>query len=293
MDAPRGSADFEESNELQRLRRRAYGANADIAGDAAAQARLSELEAAQRRELTPVVDAAARGPALVAERVPVSAPVEGSRDASTSVPQPVNGTSAEHHPDGRSVTEQNPAGVPIADSEPINGAPSAPWWRRRCLLPWVIAAVVVLAAAIGIGVFGAAGLLRDDVVDESNQPKPVAQLTPQGQPGPASIPANDEVPVRYDLTVADFVSYGAYGPLHIWSTTKLENERCIAVVHENHISVFECTAPSVDTIADIDIDPNVLPPGPSGELTPYVRFILHDAVVDVYRPTTKGEFFGS
>ena len=174
MDAPRGSADFEESDELQRLRRRAYGPNADIAGDAAAQARLSELEAAERREHAPVVDAAAALRAPVSERVPVPEPFEGSRPASTSVPQPVNGASAEHEPDGGSVTGQDPAGVPIADSEPTDGARSAPWWRRRRLLPWVIAAVVVLAAAIGIGVF---------VVDESNRPTPVAQLTPQGQPG--------------------------------------------------------------------------------------------------------------
>ncbi len=62
MDAPGESADFEESDELQRLRRRAYGPNADIAGDAAAQARLSELEAAQRRERAADVDAAAAPP---------------------------------------------------------------------------------------------------------------------------------------------------------------------------------------------------------------------------------------
>ncbi len=174
--------------------------------------------------------------------------------------------------------------MPIVDSEPIEGHLSAPWWRRRRSLPWVIAVVAVLAAAIGIRVF---------VVDESNQPTPVAQLTPQGQPANASIPADDEVPVKYDVTVADFVSYGSYGPLQIWSTTKLENKRCIAVVIAHHISVFECTAPSVDTIADYDIDPNELPPTPSGELSPWVRFVLHDEVVDVYRPKEKGEFFGS
>src|SRR5688572_7114748 len=43
-------------DELERLQRRAYGPGADIAGDAAAMARLSELEAAQR-EPNPVVDA--------------------------------------------------------------------------------------------------------------------------------------------------------------------------------------------------------------------------------------------
>jgi hypothetical protein len=285
MDAPRGSAEFEESDELQRLRRRAYGPDADIAGDAAAQARLSELEAAERRERAPVVDTAAALHGAISDRVPIPAAAERSRPASTSVPQPVGGAPAEHEPDGGSDTEHDPARVPIADSDPTDRTPSSTWSLRRRVLLSVVAATAVLAAGIGIG-------SGDFVVDESSEAKPVTQLTPQGQPGSASIRANDEVPVRNNLTVADFVSYGAYGPLHIWSTTKLENKRCIAVVRENHISVFECTAPSADTIADYDIEPDMLPIPPSGQVTPYVRFILHDGVIDVYRSTTRGRFFG-
>jgi hypothetical protein len=64
MDAPRGSVEFEKTDELQNLRPRADGPDADIAGDAAAQTRLSELEDAQRRQLPLVVDAAVRVPAL-------------------------------------------------------------------------------------------------------------------------------------------------------------------------------------------------------------------------------------
>jgi hypothetical protein len=137
MDAPRGSVEFEESDELERLRRRAYGPDADIAGDAAAQARLSELEAAQRRQQTPVVNVAARGAAPVSECVPVpqrvrvSEPVDGSRSASTSVRQPVDGAFVEHEPAGVSVTEHYPAEGPIADTDAIDGAPAAPLWRRR------------------------------------------------------------------------------------------------------------------------------------------------------------------
>jgi hypothetical protein len=52
MDAPLGSGGVEESDESERPRRRTYGPEADIAGDAAAQARLWELEATQRRQLT-------------------------------------------------------------------------------------------------------------------------------------------------------------------------------------------------------------------------------------------------
>ena len=177
--------------------------------------------------------------------------------------------------------------MPIADPEPIDGALPAPWWRRRRVLPWAIAAVAVLAAAIGIGI--GVGRFRGRGVG----PLQTSRTTHSArQPGPASIPVDDDVPVRYDLSVSDFVSYGAYGPLQIWSTTKLENRRCIAVVGDNHISVFECTAPSVDTIADFNIDSDQLPPTPSGELSPCVRFILHDEVVDVYRPKEEGEFYG-
>jgi hypothetical protein len=68
-DDPLGSVESAESDELKRLRRRAYGPDADIAGDAAAQARLSELEAAQRGQPSPAVDAAG-----VAARLPERAP---------------------------------------------------------------------------------------------------------------------------------------------------------------------------------------------------------------------------
>jgi hypothetical protein len=84
MDDPVGWVEFADSDELERLRRRAYGPDADIVGDVAAQARLSELEAAQRRQLTPVVDAAAAISARVSERVPVPEPVGGPLSASTS-----------------------------------------------------------------------------------------------------------------------------------------------------------------------------------------------------------------
>lgn len=71
MDDPLGSVESAESDELQRLRRRAYGPDADIAADAAAQARLSELEGAQRAQLSPAAEAAG-----VAARLPERAPAE-------------------------------------------------------------------------------------------------------------------------------------------------------------------------------------------------------------------------
>ena len=150
MDAPLGSVELEEAEELQRLRRRAYGPDADIAADAAAQARLSELEAAQRRQLTPVVDAAAGVAAPVPERGPVPEPVEGPRPAPTSVPHPVDRAFAEQGSVGGAVTEQDRAEESIADSDPIDAAHAAPWWRRRrfALLGGAIAALALNVAVV-------------------------------------------------------------------------------------------------------------------------------------------------
>ena len=154
--------------------------------------------------------------------------------------------------------------------------------RLRRNLPWVIAAVAVLVAAIAIGFL---------VVDESSDPKPVAQLT-QTDPASGPIPLDEETAVNWGVTEADFVSYGSYGALQIWSTTKPEAKRCLAVVVENRISVFRCAAPSLDTIVDFDIDPNLVPRAPSGEPAANIRFVLHHEVVDVYlAPNPEGGFY--
>jgi hypothetical protein len=294
MDTPSGSAEFVNADELKRLRRRAYGPDADIAGDAAAQARLAELEAAERRRVT-AVDAAAEVPAPVRERVRVTEPGDGQRLATTLSPQPVDGAFAENEPAGGSVTEHDTAETPIT-----NGTQAEPWWRRRRWLLVLVGAIAVVALITGY----AAGMSRllapgstpiptesSTAKNESSEPKPVLQLTPQGPPAQGSIPVDDEAAVVWDVTVDDFVSYGSFGPLEIWSTTKPEGLRCIAVVGENHISVFRCTAPSVDTIADFNIDPNVVPRAPSGEPNENIRFVLHDEVVDVYLPNSAGGFY--
>ena len=190
MDAPRGSVEFEGTDELGRLRRRAYGPDADIAGDAVAQARLSELEDAQRRELTPVVDALARGRADVSERVPVSDPIEGQRPASTS------GEFSERDPAGVSVTGQHPAEGSIADSDPIEGPLAAPWWRRRWL--------VILGGAIAALVLIAAGAWMSQLIGDGSTPIPTETATATATaemprsfsvwPGPGSyVPAPDYV----------------------------------------------------------------------------------------------------
>jgi hypothetical protein len=205
----------------------------------------------------------------------------------------------EHDPTTRDTT----GGEPPTGGEPAEGQapggpgnpspPAAPETktrgrnnaRARRIVPWVIAAVAVLVAAIAIGVL---------VVNESSEPRPVARLTPQTDTQ-GSIPVDEEAAGTFEIygvTEADFVSHGSYGALEAWSTTKGAESRCLALVIENHISVLNCTAPTLDTIADFNIDPQLVPPAPSGEPTSTIRFVSHDDVVDVYlAPNPEGGFY--
>jgi hypothetical protein len=203
MDAPRGSIEFEQADELQRLRRRAYGPDADIAGDAAALDRLSELEAAQRRQATPVSDGDSGVLGPIPRRVPVAERVEGSRSASTSVAQPVGGAYAEREGAGTSVIERDPSEGSTTDSDGINQAPAAPWWRRgRSVL--VGGAIAALALNVAL-----TGWISQLLADEST---PITAETatsevptvPAGQGGGPYVPAPDHVlALRSDGAAAD------------------------------------------------------------------------------------------
>lgn len=153
--------------------------------------------------------------------------------------------------------------------------------RLQRVLPWVVAAVAALAAAIVVGVV---------VVTASNEPQPVAQLV-QDDAVEGSFRFDDDVEY-FGLTADDFVSHGSYGALGLWSTTELDTKRCLAVVAEGRVSLFRCSAPTLDTIADFDIEPALVPPAPSGEPAGNVRFVLHDDVVDVYlAPNPDGGYY--
>lgn len=252
MDAPLGSV-ASAADELRRLQRRAYGPAADIAADAAAQARLAELEACQR------------GPAAVVDTVPgVSDPALESVAAPDPLAEP-------DEPRARSDTADAPPQPAAAHSDPRSSRRR----RVRRILPWGIAAVATLVAAVATGAL---------IVDASNDLHPVARLTPQANPSPEVIPVDEDVVSGWNLTRADFVFYGSYGAIDIWSTTIPGPKRCIAAVVSGSTWRFECTATTIDTIIDIDIEPGNVPPAPSGEPASNVRFVLHDDVVDVYLP---------
>ena len=178
---------------------------------------------------------------------------------------------------GGAANPSHAAALETTPRDPHNG-------RVRRILPWVIAAVAVLVAAIAVGVLA---------VNESSEPEPVAQLAPQADPDQGAIPLDDEAATTMGgVTDADFVSYGSYGELQVWSTTTPEAKPCLAIVAENRIIMVRCSAPSLDPVADLDFPPDMFPPAPSGEPTSHVRFVLHDELVDVYlAPNPEGGFY--
>lgn len=209
---------------------------------------------------------------------------------------PMNGRA--HDPSTRDTTGgQPPTGrAPAEGQAPGRGNPPPPAVletkpggrnnaRARRIVPWTITAIAVMVAAIAIGVL---------IVNESSEPQAVAQLTPQTETQ-GSIPVDEESAGTFEIygvTQAEFVSHGSYGALEAWSTTKGAESRCLALVIENHISVLNCTAPTLDTIADFNIDPQQVPLAPSGEPTSTIRFVSHDDVVDVYlAPNPEGGFY--
>jgi hypothetical protein len=201
MDTPRGSVEFEQADELERLRRRAWGPDADIAGDAAAQARLSELEAAHRRQQTPVGDAGTGVPAP--ESVPAAETVEGSHPASTSAPPPVRGAFADQERAGTSVIAQDPARASSADSDAIDRAPAVPWWRRRRSL---ILGGAIAALALNVAVI----VSMSQVLADQSTPIPAETATeetpplPSGHGGGYYVPAPDHVlALKSDGAAAD------------------------------------------------------------------------------------------
>jgi hypothetical protein len=56
--------------------------------------------------------------------------------------------------------------------------------------------------------------------------------------------------------------------------------------------VLNCSAPTLDTIADFNIDHRLVPPAPSGEPAPTIRFVSHEDVVDMcLAPNPEGGFY--
>ncbi|MDQ0674495.1 hypothetical protein QFZ36_002056 [Pseudarthrobacter siccitolerans] len=266
MDGPLGSAEGGEARELERLRRRAYGRDGNIAGDVAAQARLSELEAAQHRQPTPVIDPTPSVPAPVPKRVPVAEPVEGARSTSTSVPQAVD------------------------------GAPAAPWWRRR---RWLM---ILGGATAALALITVAWLLQlpadEPTATPANTLTEMAPPVPDGQhrgededlptPGPDFVLALKSVGADADepqdrlgtldalgLSANELRQYENFNGLRVWSGESRYGMVCLLLA-DQAIREFNgaegCSPRGLETVAEV-VWFN------AGGLT---RFVLNGDHVEVY-----------
>jgi len=249
MDGPLRPVEPEEPDELERLRRRAYGPGADITGDAAAQARLTELEAAQHRPQTPAVDAVARAPAPGEERVPDPAPAGGS------------------------VTERDPAEESIAGSDAVDGAPGA---RRH--LWWAIISIAIADVALIAALLTWVWPRAPDHLPSPDFGQPADFVLALESDGvDADEPKDPHGTLdRLGLNVDEMRRYEDIGYLSVWSGDSRYGTVCLLVAHPGQglnegIGAEACEAEGVDIIADLSM--------PNGSL---IRFVLLDDHVDVY-----------
>lgn len=290
MDAPPGSVELVEADELERLRRRAYGPDADIARDAAAQARLAELEAAHRRQ-SAVVNAPAPAPRQWQESVPVDEPADELLPASTSIPQSADVVFAEIARARVPVTEQQPGGRRVS-----TGAQAAPWWGRRRWATILGAAIAALALTAGY-VAGTSQLLAPAFTpippdSSSARMPPVPDRFPQGLylPTPHEIlrlrsvgahadRPNDRHGVLESLGIRpdELRRYENFDGLNIWSGESRDGMACVFVavpvqgIREGY-SAEGCSPEGFDAIAEL----------PLQGTDSFMRFVLRGDHINVY-----------
>ncbi|WP_404430930.1 hypothetical protein LG299_13080 [Microbacterium lacus] len=249
--------------ELDSLQRRAYGPDADIAGDTTAQTRLAELEAAHRRHET--WDAAVVG----------RAPATGS------------------------VIARDPTGGSLSDAALARPLPSARWWRRRRGLVVFVGGMVVLGLVTSHIVLISQLYAEESTPTPTGFATPDMPDFPSGQGRGPYIPAPDFVLAstaggvdaaepndlhgtldalgvsRDDLTrYEDFD--GPLGRLNIWSGESRFGMTCLFVAVpvqgiRNGFSADACSLSGLDTIVDAHKRGDSL-----------VRFVLRDDRVNVY-----------
>ncbi|MFB7892793.1 hypothetical protein ACFC1I_11390 [Microbacterium sp. NPDC056044] len=291
MDDPRGSAELAELDELELLRRRAYGPDADIAEDPAALARLSELEAAQRRRTFAVDDASER--ALSTKRLSVPEGGPGSQPGSAPIAEAA--TDAANRRENRDVAEHVRPEEPLAASA-TGRAPAEQWWRRH--------RVVILAgalAALSLDVAGVAWMsqLLADIATPLRAETDVATMPPlpPGQGYGSYIPTPDTVlglrsvgdeldrpPDHYGtldkfgISVDELRRYENFQGFNIWSGRSRHGVTCLFVAVpvqglRDGLSGEGCSLNRHDATVD-------LPAMYGGDKL--IRFVLRGERVNVY-----------
>lgn len=255
MDAPLGSVEVDETDELGRLRARAYGPDADISGDPAAQARLTELEAARRRPVpmgtAPAVvdsrpvetrgaqlDAVLFGPPVTPR---TTTPESIADEPTTDEPITPASRTVASIADAPGVSDPTPAEPTFRVTEPPASAPPAnpPWWRRR---RWwaIIAGVVAVFALIGVMYTWLSPRPPDYVLSPQS---------PQTDP-----PSLSEVSGYLDwlgIEPENLRSFEQFRGFSVWSAESRYGTDCIVVTHQDLGGTGGCATDGLLPTADI------------------------------------------
>lgn len=251
MDAPLLSP--ERSKELDTLRRRAYGPDADISRDPVAQQRLSELE-----DL-------ARTPNSESVQTPDRVPVASHAD------------SAGEEPAGDPLTSAAPSTPAPAGAEPerppstSRPAPRAvPWWRRIPL--WAVGTVAGLVIGIVVGLAWP--------TDSEPPPDLTLGVDPGGGERGAGFTENLDY---WGVDPGTVVPHEGYDAIQVWTALGIEGSRCILLSHDGSFLSATCSGAGLDPVLDftvydgmsLDLDT----PLPVGTV---IRFVGHEGSVDVW-----------
>lgn len=268
--------------ELEELRRRAYGPDADI--DPVSAARLALLERAVRAE---AVRAAAEqstqpSPETAAESMPSPSPesrVAGERSPDLREPGAVPSVGEKTAERGKGPVV--PPGLQASGEEqvppPLNGP-------RRPRLPWIIAGVATLIALV-VAVPALLGAVTS--------PRPELILNGQGTEPEGAREAVEQVrlgPVQGLSGAEDYRWNGSLGDFEVWSA-RAESGRCVVLTRDQDTWAGRCAPDGFDLVIDMPVTQGWLETDafePAAPLGSYVRLRLAGADVEVYLIREEG-----
>lgn len=248
MAAP--SLSPERSRELELLRRRAYGPDADIVLDPAAQQRLRELE-----DL-------ARGPAADADGgVEPTTPRAGESDGASAAPAAAGAGADAVASDGRTAATEPP---PVAVNAPRSG------WRRIPL--WGVTALAGIAVGLAIGLTWPA--------DSGPPPDLTLGIDPGGGERGAGFAENLDY---WGVDEGTLVPHESYDVIQVWTALGIDGARCLLLSHDGTFLSATCTGSGLDPVLDFTVYDGISldmeEPPPVGTV---IRFVGHEGSVDVW-----------
>ncbi|MDY0909443.1 hypothetical protein [Microbacterium sp. CFBP9034] len=268
MDAP--TLPDALARELAGLRRRAYGPDADIDGDANAQRRLEELESLVRAASSPADQAAAAGPLpFAATLTPGSSADDDPPSRSRPATHPTAPSTTASRPPDAGTRAPGPPDTVTGDSRepaPTSSAPS-----RRRIPRWLPIAVAAVAGLV-------IGLVLPPVL--ADRPDDTLELT--GETAPAL--TADWVAGLFDwLGIdGDMVLHRPFQGFEVRSGPNADGETCLVVVWGEEWADGRCLPGGLPPVVDFVVElGGPRPFGEDSQIGSVVRFELQGDVVEV------------